>query len=274
MESRTLTWCVQDNLRQVNDGVETLLRTLEFKGIPYELLSVIPFDDSPLEVKAKDPVVFFGSTALRDRAWLLRRKPGVFFDPERFSFPALLEGFGESLLNHDSTLTTVGAFFVDSAGPSDPGEVLFLRPADDSKAFVGAVKTRSEWVRELESGLGVRGGCSLATPIQVGTPKAIEREWRLFVAGDQIVAQCQNRVWGTLRLSLEVPEEVVAFGQSMVGRYKPARVFTLDVCRLEDKSLKVIETNCFNCSGLYLANPVDLVEAVTSLVENDWLVGQ
>lgn len=224
-------------------------------------------DDLPLvdgELPEGAILVYYGSTTLRDKL-VAAGRPGVFFDPVRFTFQALRDGYGENLLNHGSVITTVGEFLATT--DRDPDELLFIRPTEDSKSLTGAVQTRREWVEAIQISMNNIHGPNSATTIQVGEPQNIEYEWRLFMVDGRVAASSQYRAHGYLNRSAEVPDWVVQYAEDMARLYQPAKVFVMDVCELSaDGSLRVVETNCFNCSGFYLADVSDIVRAVTKLV--------
>lgn len=209
-------------------------------------------------------LVYYGSTTLRDKL-VAAGRPGVFFDPERFTFQALREGYGDELLNYGSDVTTVGEFLWDIG--SDPDELLFVRPTEDSKTLTGGVQSRRDWVEAIKVSMNNTRGPTHMTPIQVGEPRNIEYEWRLFMVDGRVVAASQYRAHGYPNRSAEVPDSVVQYAETMAMRYQPAKVFVMDVCELSaDGSYRVVETNCASCSGFYAANVRNIVQEVTQYV--------
>ena len=51
--------------------------------------------------------------------------------------------------------------------------------------------------------------------------------------------------------------------------YTPADIFTMDLARLNDGSIKIIEYNCFNCSGVYLCDLVDTYQAIKEYLRKE-----
>lgn len=215
-------------------------------------------------VEGKQPI-YYGSTTLRDKL-AASGKPGVFFVPQRFSFAALKEGYGENLLNGESVVMTVGSFLSDCAR-LDPDELLFVRPSDDSKSLNGYVQTRREWEESVRISMNNTRGPKNDTQIQVAQPRNIETEWRLFVVGGKVAASSQYRYRGHLNAKADTPQRVVDYAERMAVIYQPASVFVMDVCEMSsDSSLRVVETNCFNCSGFYKADVREIIAAVNAHV--------
>ncbi len=258
----TVRWAVQTNLGSADD-VEKLLACIERQGHALTRLKIIPFDDTPPDVPADERVIFYGSTTLmrnvtREGRWT----PGVFFDEARFSFEALREGYGDALLNGASEVVTVGEF---TARDIDPEAEFFVRPANDLKEFTGMVRTFRELASWHDGLASSQGPLGLETRIQVAPPVELGREWRTIVVGGDVVAASQYRSSGRLKVTGDVPDEVVEFSRSMAARYQPAPVFALDIGEIE-AGLRVIETNCFNSSGFYWCDIYEIVRRVTAFV--------
>lgn len=265
---KNVVWVVEREgvMESVNTG--RLREALASCDVPSASVDPMYFTDELPEVDGELPegaiLVYYGSTTLRDKL-VAAGRPGVFFDPARFTFQALRDGYGEELLNYGSVVTTVGEFLATTGG--DPDELLFVRPTEDSKTLTGGVQTRREWVEAITVSMNNTRGPKPETPIQVGEPRNIEYEWRLFMVDGRVAASSQYRAHGYSNRSAEVPDHVVRYAEDMAEKYQPAKVFVLDVCELtSDGSLRVIETNCFNCSGFYLTDVSDIVRAVTNLV--------
>jgi hypothetical protein len=223
-------------------------------------LQVIPFDDTPPDVSNEGRVLFYGSTTLMKNVVRTGRwYPGMFFDETRFSFGALRAGYGAHLVNADSEVMTVASLVDRNYHPDDE---FFVRPAGDLKEFTGRVFSFHElasWRTELAS---TNGPLSLDTVVQVAAPKTLHREWRTIIVNGKVITASQYRSHGHLKLSDDVPPEVLAYAAERAAEYAPAPVFVLDVGEV-DEGLRVIETNCFNCAGFYWCDVYEVVRAVT-----------
>ncbi len=256
-------WAVQTNLGSADD-IEKLCLTLERLDVELVKLEVIPFDDTPPDVPADGRVIFYGSTTLmrnvtRDGRWT----PGVFFDESRFSFEALRAGFGaDALLNGASEVITVGELLARDLAPDAE---FFLRPAGDLKEFAGRVHTFEELAPWRDGLASSNGPLGLDTLVQVAPPRALGREWRTVVVDGRVVAASQYRSSGRLKVTGDVPEEVLRFAGEMAARYQPAPVFALDVGEV-DEGLRVVETNCFNSAGFYWCDLYEIARRVTAFV--------
>jgi hypothetical protein len=253
-----LKWVIQNNLRKSND-VSKLIEFLEFFKVRWEHIPIIPFDESPIEGVSEEGItIFYGSTGMTRRVHEAGKwKPGVFFHPERFSFEGIRKGFGEHLLNADSEVMTVGEL-LSRDYPKD--ELFFSRPAEDSKLYTGNLfyfsEMKEEWTQRVDE---PQDRFNLETLVQIAKPKKIVKEVRHFVVNGK-VSTSSHYGYGKMKYEVEQPD--LDFAQEMAKLYNPAEVFTLDTCLLEDGRRKVVETNCFNSSGLYWTDVYKLVQDI------------
>lgn len=265
----SVVWIVEREGIIGSTNTEKLRDALQAVGVPFVGVDPRYFtDDLPEASGVPDGAVrvYYGSTTLRDKL-VAAGLPGVFFDPFRFSFFSLGRGYRRELLNFDSRVTTI-AGFLEEYETADPDELIFVRPVLDSKELVGAVQTRREWAEAIRVSMNNTRCPTERTAIQIADPRNLDFEWRLFIVDGKVVASSQYRAYGQQSRSAEVPEHVRIYGERMASIYSPARVFTLDVCQLSsDGSLRVVETNCFNCSGFYESDVEAIVRAVTEAVK-------
>src|SRR5262249_15475892 len=153
-------------------------------------------------------IVFFGGMALMEHIQNHRRwRPGGWCTFANFSCHIYYCYFGKHLLNDKYTLLParealrLSTTLFDAHAKS--GEV-FIRPSIGRKLFTGKLADRDEFVNTLSR-------LDPQSLIVVSTPKAIDREWRLYVAHDKIVAQSQYANRGQLAVSPECPDDVIAF---------------------------------------------------------------
>ena len=262
-----ITWAIEKHQSYIglNSNFPKMLSAVQSLGLPVIDVEIVPFSTQPLDVPKDRPVVFYGSTTLRDRVIAERGwTPGVFYDPERFSFQALREHYGEQLLNYDSEIVSVGEF---SEEPSD--EIVFVRPTLDAKFITGGIGTRLEWAENLAIYRNRVNGPKDSTLIQVSSPKEILKEWRMFIVDGLVISSSSYRIGDRMNPSYPVPRKVIDMGLSLAADYSPAPVFALDLCETPD-GLKVVETNTMNCSGLYQCDELSLVLAINRFIKRTY----
>ena len=78
----------------------------------------------------------------------------------------------------------------------------------------------------------------------------------------KIVSGSAYRQNGIVGYNKIVPDIVWDKAREYAKLYKPADIFTIDLARLDDGSIRIIEYNCFNCSGVYLCDMVETFYAI------------
>lgn len=263
----TPTWVLQTNISS-EDSESKLYGFLTQRGTPVERFKLIPFDDSPLPFDHTRPTIFYGSTSLIRRAGNEDRfRPGVWYDLEASSFHRLCQEYDDELLNRNSTVLPLHEL-VAHLKTLDIYEPLFVRPTEDTKAVVGRVRPAWEWLERLESSIGVRGGPTPDTMVQMAEPQDIPNEWRVCILDGKPITASSYRVDGRLNQGGDIPGKVMDYAGALARRYSPQPVYMLDVCERSDGVLKVVETNTFNCSGFYWMDVYLIARKVTDYVED------
>lgn len=259
------TWLIDadcDGTRAEQLGLEIRRRGFEYRAIKFFPDDRYPGDiagaeDIPLDAN----VVFFGGMPLMEHIQKSRRwQPGGWCTFANLFCHIYYCYFGKHLLNDDYTLLPATEALRQATslfarhGTSD---YVFLRPSIGRKVFTGKLADRDEFVNTL-SRLDPR------QLIVISAPKRIGREWRLYVAQGEIVSQSQygnNSQWA---VSSECPDEVLAFGESVLRdtTWRPDPLFTMDICECEGR-LRLVELNGFSCSNLYACDLGRIVTAAS-----------
>ena len=195
--------------------------------------------------------------------------PGAWGSAENLNCAVYYAYFGEFLLNeHYSIMPGVEAirqrdWLFSTFGIADE---VFARPVNSDKLFVGRRIDRFSFAQSLAS-----TRFDPATLVAIATPRSIEREWRLIVTEDRIIASSQYAVRGQRSVQEGCPNEVRAFAEGMLtqARWRPDPIFMLDVCESEGR-LRLVELNGFSGSWLYQCRLSDVVAAASALAERQW----
>lgn len=258
-----LRWAIQSNLVNSAD-LEKLLAACREHGLPSVTFETVPFSNQPPDLDADQPTVFYGSTGCMSTIWQSRKwTPGVFFDPQRFSFPEWGRAYGSACLNAEAQETTLRGLADQLHAPD---QLFFLRPIHDDKSFAGEVMSFGEiqkWVAELDDTV-----LSPQTPILVAEPVGISHEWRLFLVDGRFSTGSHYRTRQRLDVYAGVPEEVIRFAQGLARQWLPAPVVVMDVASSADQ-LYLVEINCFNSAGFYASDVARLVGDVSRFVNGN-----
>lgn len=137
----------------------------------------------------------------------------------------------------------------------------FVKPSRDLKAFDAGILPAGQTIEDYILKKS-RQRFYIEEDLVVSDVLEMKDEYRFFVVNNEVVAGSAYRVNGKVGEDATVPEIVLNTAKLYAKLYKPADIFTMDLARLNDDSIKIIEYNCFNCSGVYLC---DLNETYTAI---------
>lgn len=163
--------------------------------------------------------------------------------------------FGDMALNYEHAYLTLGQIQREFNSKSGT----FCRPVSGWKPLSGGRLDKDNMFERIfeKDSLGIPK-VPLTTLCLVARSRPIEREFRLVVAGNEVIggSEYMNNE------GPEIPSEVLTLAASVLKYMdKPDDVFVLDV-GLSNGVPKLIETNAFSTSGLYAANIAEVCERV------------
>ncbi len=217
-----------------------------------------------------DCLVGYGTFPFARQIQLHRRwVPGAWCDPASLDCSCYFAHFGCFLLNqHYAILPGVEAirqrdWLYEVFGKDDE---VFARPAGCNKVFTG----RCVFKDDFASALGPTR-YDPATLVVVAAPREIGREWRLVVAGNNVIAASQYAVEGSKCVEQDCPDEARAFAEMMLAevRWRPDPIFMLDVAESGGRPW-LVELNGFSCSWLYACDLGAVVAAASELASQEW----
>ena len=91
------------------------------------------------------------------------------------------------------------------------------------------------------------------TEIQVCSLKNIQKEFRFWIVGGEIITSSLYRMGCFINYSDVVDEGATEFCKEMIKIFQLAEAFVMDIC-LTEGEWKIIEVGCLNCCGWYRAN--------------------
>lgn len=254
------SWIVQNNLPG-SKSAESLRRVCLDLRLPFYEVGVTARSQVPPAMPAAPwPFVLHGGTtfilhALASENW----RRGLFFDPDKFKHEAYAVHYGLRLLNAGAKLTRWSELLREEWGKD---ESAFVKPNDDLKQFTGAVLSMAQ-LRKMDLDLKRIGvPIDAETKVVVADAVEVDGEWRLFLVDGHVVSGSMYRPTGEPSL----PAEVVSFAEEAAQVWSPAPVFVMDVARCE-ATWKIVECNCFNGSGFYLADVARIVAEVSKFQE-------
>ncbi len=212
-----------------------------------------------------DCVLAYGTFPFARQVQLHRRwVPGAWCDPANLDCTSYFIHFGKFLLNrHYEILPATDAIrdrnrIYEQFGTDNE---VFARPTGCNKCFTGRCIYKDDFASALSTAT-----FDPATLVVVAGPRDIGREWRLVVAGDQVIAASQYALEGSKCVEAGCPNDVRSFTETMLEEvdWRPDPIFMLDVCE-SDGRLWLVELGGFSCSWLYACDLAAIVLAASDL---------
>jgi ATP-grasp domain, R2K clade family 3 len=239
--------------------------------LPYPALkkgAEVVIDDRP--IGPSDCVIGYGTYPFARQIQLHHPwVPGAWCNPEKLDCATYYAYFGKFLLNQDyAILPGVEAirrrdWIYSTFGVDDE---VFARPTGCQKLFVGRRISNHSFASALAP-----TRYDPETLVVVASPRPIDREWRLVVVGDRVIAGSQYAIGGERSIEAGCPAEVQSFAAAMLAevRWRPDPVFMLDVCESAGR-LWLVELNGFSTSWLYRCDLAVVVSEVSPEGAREW----
>lgn len=272
-----MLWVLQSNIfKEIN--YINLISFLDKMEIPCQIVNYFDGEIDPdINVGPDERVMFIGTLGLHRVAQKKQWKPGSFLT-QGFDAQWWTSFFEYKMLNNEPIYTkfkNIPSF--ERYIREEWGGQCFARPTEDNKYFDGKVYTISDLIifhnDIMNGGSGFYTKLNGETSILLGEVKDIISEYRFFIVDKKIVTYSQYKLNGKLYTSVLVDQEVIDFVNEEILNFEifgkvqtfPARAFVVDVARLSDGSLKIVEFNNFNSSGFYLCDPQKIVMAIEEM---------
>lgn len=188
--------------------------------------------------------------------------PGGWCSPDNLDCAAYYPHFAEFLLNQRHEIIPGVAAIRDKERLfrtfGREGRV-FARPTSVHKLFVGRLIAEADFETALAP-----TRYDPETRIVIAEPRELAREWRLVVAGDDVIGASQYAARGVKAVQPGCPDLVRDLARAMLAavRWRPDELFMLDVCESAD-GLRLVELNGFSCSWLYACDIASVVETAS-----------
>lgn len=190
--------------------------------------------------------------------------PGGWCSPENLDCAAYYPHFAPFLLNRRHEILTGVAAIRDRERlfrEFGCGGRVFARPTSTHKLFVGRLIAEGNWETALAP-----TRYDPDSRVVIAEPQDLGREWRLVVAGDEVVSGSRYAEAGVRSVAPGCPDEILGFAREMLAAvaWRPDDLFLLDVCE-SAAGLRLVELNGFSCSWLYACDFARVVEVASRL---------
>lgn len=215
-------------------------------------------------------VIGYGTFPFARQIQLHRRwVPGAWANPENLDCTTYFGHFGKFLLNQRYVILPG----VEAIRQQDwlfevfgRDEMVFARPTGCHKLFTGRLISKDAFAPGLAP-----TRYDPATLVVIAAPRTIEREWRVVIVGDRLVAGSQYAEGGCKALRAGCPEAVQKYVETMLKevRWRPDPVFFMDIGEADGR-LWLVELNGFSCSWLYDCDLPTVVSQVSEAARLTW----
>lgn len=261
------TWVLQDTNLPV-DKLLRLVRALNWVGVRYKTIGVIPFQDE-LDLTGIDPnetILFYGSEKL---VRVISTKytqylPGVFYDPKTFNYRTWIDKRGDIMLNHSADFIKIKDLENYVWSDDDPR---FIRPIADLKAFSGTLVEKKDITKKVQEISLNYHLFDEDLEIVVSKPINLAYEWRFIVVNHEVVAGSQYRCHNFLKITPEIKLNIWEQARVLADNWLPSGIVTMDIAQTKEGRLKIVEFNCFNASGFYACSCYSIVTAVNEYLK-------
>lgn len=142
----------------------------------------------------------------------------------------------------------------------------FIKPTRDLKAFDAGILKAGTTIGDYVHSIN-RQRFYMEENIVISETKTIIDEYRFFIVNNEVVAGSAYRQNKIAQVNALVPDIVFSYAKKYSKLYKPADIFTMDLAVLDNGDIKIIEYNCFNCSGVYLCDMVETFKSIRKYIE-------
>lgn len=200
----------------------------------------------------------FGSDELYQKYASTYQTAFFYEDADKFD-QKYYKNLGLPLLNGDAMVIDLS----DNLDRTFDREV-FIKPTSDLKGYIGGIIPVGTTIYDfLMSGSYMPHWKSETT--LVAEVKDIHSEYRFFVIGNRVITGSRYMLNKEVSASVDIPAEVQKMAVELAKVYQPDKVFTMDLALLNNGSIEIVEYNCFNGSGTYLAPLEELMQELCCL---------
>jgi len=143
----------------------------------------------------------------------------------------------------------------------------FIKPSTDLKAFDAGILPFGNTIESFVLSKP-RQRFFMEETLVISNVIKIKEEYRFFVVNGKVISGSAYRLNYIVEINSVVPENIVNIAQEFADLYHPSDIFTLDLAVTEDDQIRIVEYNCFNCSGVYLCDMTKVFKAIKEYILN------
>lgn len=260
-------WLIENTLS--DDDRNALVEACKNTGTSYRLLNRKETYGGEIDSNTQSPAILMGCiNTIRYFNNKSSLYPLTYYSEQNYYCSNYYPKYRFDLLNSTYALYPVGDLvrlkyhLYQSFGLDD---AIFIRPNSPNKPFTGQLFYKEHFKKDVEK---LTYGMDQSELVVVSYPHNIIAEYRGVILDGEVISMC--RYAG----DFEGQDIGIRNFTGLVAKmYQPDRLFVLDTCITKYGLFKVLEINCFNCSGLYDCDREVIVNKVSKMCETDtdWL---
>lgn len=268
-------WILGD--RSFGENLIGLEKTILNSGSKIFTIKYIPFSGGLYQCDALEdqPAIFYG--ALNQAKYIQNKTqyiPGTFANFDQLRCINYYPAYDVFLLNKDYWIIPLSEMIRRKEEVFDRFQAagkVFLRPDSGMKPFIGQLLSYENF--NLDE-IGIRYFQDPHLLSLVSSPKEIKSEYRLFVAGKDILSHCKSHEDDILcNRYLPAPQKVLDFVQNVLNtvQFEIDPVAVIDIAEIAETTetdravggeLSILEWNSMSSSGFYWCPPEPVVDRV------------
>lgn len=144
---------------------------------------------------------------------------------------------------------------------------IFIKPSGDMKEFAGTIlppnTSINEYLNQTTYDIHINECTMLIQP----RLETILAEARFIVVNKNIISGSYYKINNKLQSKrIMTNSPLFTHLQQMIVDFEPAPIYTIDIAILKGLEIKIIEYNCFNCSGLYQIDTTAVFKAINNFL--------
>lgn len=269
-------WLIEDFMG--DNSTHPLVDEVTKQGFECKVIKYKPFGLTAIDFYPKNGcVIFQGSIcfAKHIQSQKLGWYPGVICDWDKYKCSSYYTSYGKYLLNSDYVMMPLAEVYRRKDKLLENYGEFHIRPDTGDKVFPGAVLNKNSFHNNTWK--FIESQAKLDQLVVISSRKNIEREWRIFCRGNEIITGSLYQERFKTKIIPGIPDNVTDYAEEIVNNtVHPDKMYCLDICETSDGKLALLEIGAFSVAGLYGSDLSELVRvasevAVESFAENAYV---
>jgi len=145
----------------------------------------------------------------------------------------------------------------------------FVKPSSDMKAFNAGIMKKGTLLKDyIQSGLYRKE--YMKENVLIHDCLKIHSEFRFICIKDKVISGSQYKESGEVKVNKNIPIEILDAAEKYCRLYQPDDIYTMDLCKMDNGEIKIVEYNCWNGAGLYQSDIKKIFKSVYEYYKNKY----